>query len=154
MGLYKEKRTKMSFLRTSISVINTIRQITVKNVAQTQRENALKTITIGCNMPRMIDTVAQSQQNEFQRAVMAHISTHKATHAGTYAFGNQSAQFAMPNDAKCVFTSRSTRMAKMFATFDLSSVSISFVGMMGDFAVWAITDVTTGETMFLIDDNI
>ena len=47
----------MSFLRTSISVINTIRQITVKNVAQTQRENALKAAAIG-TMPRMIDTVS------------------------------------------------------------------------------------------------
>merc|ERR1712106_308204 len=145
-------REKMSFLRSSISVIATIRQITVKNVAQTQRENALKAVTIG-NMPRMVDSVVQSQQNEFQRAVVAHISMHKATHAGAYAFGNQSAQFAMPIGAKCVFTSQSARAAKMFASFDLSSVSISFVGMMGDFAVWAITDVTTGETMFLIDDN-
>lgn len=25
--------------------------------------------------------------------------------------------------------------------------------MMGDFAVWAITDLSTGELMYLIDDN-
>lgn len=44
-------------------------------------------------------------------------------------------------------------MSKMFASFDLSSMSISFAGMMGDFAVWAITDLSTGEMMYLIDDN-
>ena len=25
--------------------------------------------------------------------------------------------------------------------------------MMGDFAVWAVTDLSTGELMYLIDDN-
>ena len=25
--------------------------------------------------------------------------------------------------------------------------------MMGDFAVWALTDLSTGELMYLIDDN-
>jgi hypothetical protein len=41
----------------------------------------------------------------------------------------------------------------MFSSFDLSACSISFVGMMGDFAVWAITDLSSGEIMYLIDDN-
>ena len=43
----------------------------------------------------------------------------------------------MPVGAKMVMTSQSDRVEKMFASFDLGSVSISFVGMMGDFAVWA-----------------
>ena len=43
----------------------------------------------------------------------------------------------MPVGAKMVMTSQSARVEKMFASFDLGSVSISFVGMMGDFAVWA-----------------
>ena len=47
-----------------------------------------------------------------------------------------SSQFSMPVGAKCVFSSQSARVSKMFASFDLSSCSISFVGMMGDFAVW------------------
>ena len=42
----------------------------------------------------------------------------------------------MPIGAKCVFTSQSARVTKMFASMDLSSMSVSFVGMMGDFAVW------------------
>ena len=38
----------MSFLRRSTqSIITNIRQITVKNIAQTQRENAAKAITVG-----------------------------------------------------------------------------------------------------------
>ena len=43
----------------------------------------------------------------------------------------------MPVGAKIVMTSQSGRVEKMFASFDLGSVSVSFVGMMGDFAVWA-----------------
>lgn len=50
-------------------------------------------------------------------------------------------------------SSDSSRIAKMFASFDLSSISISFAGMMGDFAVWAICDTTTGEITYLVDDG-
>ena len=44
-------------------------------------------------------------------------------------------------------------MAKLFSSFDLSSVQISFVGLIGDFAVWAITDLTTGDIEYIIDDS-
>jgi len=49
--------------------------------------------------------------------------------------------------------SESKRLAKLFCTFDLSSVQISFVGLIGDFAVWAITDLTTGDIEYIIDDS-
>lgn len=143
----------MSFLRRSTqSIITNIRQITVKNIAQTQRENAAKAVTVGAGQ-QMLNQVSTQQQTEFHRAVIAHISSHKQANAALHFFGNKNSQFSMPVGAKCVFSSQSARVSKMFASFDLSSCSISFVGMMGDFAVWAITDMTTGETMYLIDDN-
>ena len=55
--------------------------------------------------------------------------------------------------ASVVLSSSSSRVQKLFASFDLSSISISFAGMMGDFAVWAICDLSTGELVYLIDDN-
>ena len=42
-------------------------------------------------------------------------------------------------------------MEKAFCSLNLSSMT--FVGFMGDFAVWAITDAFTGEIMYLVDDN-
>ena len=54
---------------------------------------------------------------------------------------------------KCVFSSNASSVAKLFASFDLSSISISFAGMIGEFAVWAITDTKTGEVIYLVDDN-
>ena len=47
----------------------------------------------------------------------------------------------------------SKRLSKLFSSFDLSSVQISFVGLIGDFAVWAITDLTTGDIEYIIDDS-
>ena len=44
-------------------------------------------------------------------------------------------------------------MAKIFSSFDLGSVQISFVGMMGEFAVWAIEDMLTGEIQYIVDDR-
>merc|ERR1711892_852098 len=144
---------RMSFLRRSTqSIIANIRQITVKNVAQTARENVVKAATVGAGQQLLSQSQQQQQQSECHRAIVAHISIHRQMNTAMHLFGSKNAQFSLPAGAKCVFTSSSARMAKMFASFDLSSCSISFVGMMGDFAVWAITDMTTGETMFLIDD--
>jgi hypothetical protein len=56
-------------------------------------------------------------------------------------------------NAKVVLSSNTAKLSKMFASFDLTSCQISFAGMMGDFAVWAITDMSTGELIYLIDDN-
>ena len=50
-------------------------------------------------------------------------------------------------------TSESGKMAKIFSSFDLGSVQISFVGMMGEFAVWAIEDMLTGEIQYIVDDR-
>ena len=51
--------------------------------------------------------------------------------------------FSPPAGAKVVMASSSARVEKMFASFDLGSVSISFVGMMGDFAVWVkVSNIT------------
>ena len=47
----------------------------------------------------------------------------------------------------------SKRLSKLFSSFDLSSVQISFVGLIGDFAVWAVTDLTTGDIEYIIDDS-
>merc|ERR1711892_806645 len=164
MGVERKKKEKnerddatfarMSFLRRSTqSIMGNIRQITVKNVAQTARENVVKAATIGAGQQLLNQSQQQQQQSECHRAIVAHISIRRQMNTAMRLFGSKNAQFSLPAGAKCVFTSSSARMAKMFASFDLSSCSISFVGMMGDFAVWAITDMTTGETMFLIDDN-
>ena len=50
-------------------------------------------------------------------------------------------------------TSESGKMAKIFSSFDLGSVQISFVGMIGEFAVWAIEDMLTGEIQYIVDDR-
>ena len=45
------------------------------------------------------------------------------------------------------------KLSKIFASFDLSSVSISFVGMLGEFAVWAVQCMLTGEIQYFVDDR-
>ena len=49
--------------------------------------------------------------------------------------------------------SESSALAKAFSSFNLGSLSVSFAGFMGDFAVWAILDAFTGEITYLVDDN-
>ena len=59
--------------------------------------------------------------------------------------------FSPPAGAKVVMASSSARVEKMFASFDLGSVSISFVGMMGDFAVWVkVSNMTMSHSLWLI----
>ena len=76
------------------------------------------------------------------------------THTVCYDFQNgiRTRQSVKHNDQVPAFN-KSKRLAKLFSTFDLSSVQISFVGLIGDFAVWAITDLTTGDIEYIIDDS-
>ncbi|CAG5112564.1 Oidioi.mRNA.OKI2018_I69.chr2.g6763.t1.cds [Oikopleura dioica] len=54
---------------------------------------------------------------------------------------------------KMSLMSNSVKMDKIFASFDLESVQVSFVGFMGDFAVWAVLDLSTGDIQFVVDDS-
>jgi len=149
----KEKISKMSFLRRSNqSLIQSIRQLTITNVAQTNRENAVRTVGVAGGLNIVQATQKTVDRSEAARSLVAHIKTMVNVNPECM-IGNHKSAFSMPVGAKMVMTSQSARVEKMFASFDLGSVSISFVGMMGDFAVWAITDLSTGEIMYLIDDN-
>jgi len=70
------------------------------------------------------------------------------------SFNSQSKSFSFSEMPRNVIkTSESGKMAKIFSSFDLGSVQISFVGMMGEFAVWAIEDMLTGEIQYIVDDS-
>ena len=76
------------------------------------------------------------------------------THTVCYDFQNGiRTRQSVKNNGQVPAFSESKRVAKLFSTFDLSSVQISFVGLIGDFAVWAITDLTTGDIEYIIDDS-
>jgi len=149
----KEKILKMSFLRRSNqSLLQSIRQLTITNIAKTNRENAVRAVGVAGGLNIVQATQMVPDRKEAARSLVAHIKS-MVNVSPDCMIGNNKSAFSMPVGAKIVMTSQSDRVEKMFASFDLGSVSISFVGMMGDFAVWAITDLSTGEIMYLIDDN-
>jgi len=143
----------MSFLRRSNqSLIQSIRQITITNVAQTNRENAVRAVAVtGLNAFRN-NVGNHINKNDTAKSLVSHLQFMKKQNPACM-IGHQQSVFSPPAGAKVLMTSQSTRVEKMFASFDLGSLSISFVGMMGDFAVWAITDMSTGELIYLIDDK-
>jgi hypothetical protein len=142
----------MSFLRRSNqSLIQSIRQLTITNIAQTNRENAVRAVGMtGLNALRN-NVENHVQKKEAAKSLVSHLQFMKQQNP-LCTIGNQQSVFSPPAGAKLVMAS-SARVEKMFASFDLGSISISFVGMIGDFAVWAITDMSTGELIYLIDDN-
>jgi hypothetical protein len=145
----------MSFLRRpGSSLITSIRQITSTNITQAQRDNAVRgtVINVGKQILQQNSVKDKIEKNSVGGSVVSIVQNMKQTNYSSYLPNSQSA-FSMPSGAKFVFSSQSSRVTRMFASFDLSACSISFVGMMGDFAVWAIMDLSTGELMYLIDDN-
>jgi len=144
----------MSFLRRSTqSITASIRQITT---SQPAKETALRSAAIGA-LPHLIasqvqQNVSQTKKQDAGRSLVKHISLMKKVNPQAILPTQQFSSFNL-SGSKCVLASNTARVAKLFASFDLSSISISFAGMMGDFAVWAITDLSTGELMYLIDDN-
>jgi len=143
----------MSMLRrTSGSLTKTVRQITQQ---QPVKDNVLRTTAlgsakvavqnIGSSMPKT------SKGNKGQMMVNQITSIRRQN---PMQFLQKTTQFSLNvQNAKVVLSSNTGKLSKMFASFDLTSCQISFAGMMGDFAVWAITDMSTGELIYLIDDN-
>jgi len=144
----------MSFLRrTTTSLTESIRQITSTKPV---KETAIRAATIGA-MPHVLNNVLSAKKTgakneDVGRSIVSHLSQIRKVNPQTMLPNNTQTSFNLTG-AKCVLTSNTARVSKLFASFDLSSMSISFVGMMGDFAVWAITDPSTGELVYLIDDN-
>merc|ERR1711973_115656 len=143
--------SKMSFLRRSTgSLTKSIRQIVSSKPV---KENAVRSTTIGV-LPHLLNSVSQAKSHKSEPAKLSvsHISTSRYIQPDcikSLSFSKQSLNL----NGKVIMSSDSSRIAKMFASFDLSSISISFAGMMGDFAVWAICDTTTGEITYLVDDG-
>jgi len=140
----------MSFLRRSTpSLTASIRQITCTKPA---KATAVRATAIGA-LPHLTSSAVNhfSQKKEnVGKCVVAHVSN--ARKVNSFATNN-STSFSPRPGASVVLSSSSSRVQKLFASFDLSSISISFAGMMGDFAVWAICDLSSGELVYLIDDN-
>merc|ERR1712168_575231 len=141
----------MSFLRRSAgSLTKSIRQIISSKPV---KESVTRTSGIGA-LPHLINSVSQNKSGKTEngKQSITHISTVRSIQPNF----NKSLQFSAQSfsaNGKVVMNSDSSRVAKLFASFDLSSISISFAGMMGDFAVWAILDTSTGELIYLVDDG-
>lgn len=145
----------MSFLRrTTGSLTSSIRQITSQ---QHVKDSAFRGASITAGK-QIFNHFAVNPQNtpkksDIGKSIMSHIHIAKKANPQSMFPSSNNSSFNL-SGAKCVLSSNAEGLQKMFASFDLSSLSISFAGMLGEFAVWAITDPTTGETMFLIDDNV
>merc|ERR1711917_183700 len=75
-GEKKKKISKMSFLRRSNrSLIQSIRQLTITNVAQTNRENAVRTVGVAGGLNIVQATQKTADRSEAARSLVAHIKT-------------------------------------------------------------------------------
>jgi len=149
----KEKLVSMSFLRrTTTSLTASIRQITASKPV---KEAAIRASTVGC-MSKVLNFVADKKvgpQKNVAKSIISHMATIRTVNPQSMLPSTSQTSLNLAPNAKCVLMSNTPRVDKLFASFDLSSMSISFVGMMGEFAVWALLDLSTGEMMYLIDDN-
>ena len=50
-------------------------------------------------------------------------------------------------------SSLNQKMSRIFAAFDLMSVTITLIGYIGDAAVWAVQDKLTGDIQYVVDDR-
>jgi hypothetical protein len=98
-------------------------------------------------------TVPTSLQNRTPFAADCQTKTYSLNLPTTNIRNKSNSQFTLPPGGKCVLKSESSALAKAFSSFNLGSLSVSFAGFLGDFAVWAILDAFTGEITYLVDDN-
>lgn len=140
----------MSFLRRSTpSIVASIRQITSSKPV---KETAIRSAAIG-SIPHLISTSSQmvEKKTDVGKSIVGRISAIRKSSPNVLL--NISQPSMNLSNGKCVLASNSARVAKMFASFDLGSLSVTFAGYLGEFAVWAVTDLSTGELVYLVDDN-
>lgn len=139
----------MSFLRRSTpSIVASIRQITSSKPV---KETAIRSAAIG-SVPHVISTSQMvEKKTDVCKSIVGRISAIRKSSPNVLLNINQSSMNL--SNGKCVLASNSARVAKMFASFDLGSLSVTFAGYLGEFAVWAVTDLSTGELVYLVDDN-
>jgi len=139
----------MSFLRRSTgSLTASIRKLT----ATLARDEAPR-IASCASLPHVVKAFKPNdKKSDASKSVVNRISTVRNVQPNPILKEFNTSSFSM-SGIKCVLSSNASSVAKLFASFDLSSISISFAGMMGEFAVWAITDTKTGEVIYLVDDN-
>jgi len=138
----------MGLLRTN-SVLNTVRKISYSNRAI--GETILKTGSVPV-IGHFINKNVKSNEKSSELKSLNSLF-QKKTITVNKDFTQNNFQHSRINDVQVQSLTESKRMAKLFSSFDLSSVQISFVGLIGDFAVWAITDLTTGDIEYIIDDS-
>lgn len=128
-----------------------IRKITnASNIpASAFKDSALKTTSLG-----LANRFANKTTTERTSFTLPNISPINKTNVTQFSMAqnNRNNKFNLPPGGKCVLNSDCSDMEKAFCSLNLSSMT--FVGFMGDFAVWAITDAFTGEIMYLVDDNV
>merc|ERR1712039_733533 len=145
---------KMNSFRRAPGLISQIRSLKTTPSKLVAHDTSLKasSIGLGMNLKRASNklNVAESKGNYIKTLIS---SNRKETFLLNI---NKSMDFRASNlIAKNIsMLSNSPRLEKMFASFDLDSLQISFVGLMGDFAIWAITDLTTGEIQYVVDDSM
>lgn len=137
----------MSLLRSNL-ILNTLRKISHSNRAI--GETILKTGSV----PVIGHFVSKNASSNDKKELSANsfFQNKSVTMNKDFAQYNFS-HASIKHDGQVPAFSESKRLAKLFSTFDLSSIQISFVGLIGDFALWAITDLTTGDIEYIIDDR-
>lgn len=142
----------MSFLRkTSEGLTKSIRKITLSNVVKIHSMDECR--AAGASQSLVTGRLWKPLPMEGSHAnrVINYLKNETYCNPDCMWGKRNPGVFHIPSGGRMAFTSDVARVERMLVVFD-HTIDIKYVGMMGDFAIWAVTD-DTGEILYLIDDN-
>jgi len=140
----------MNSLRRASGVVVRIRSIVTvpsRKVAQ----DAVRTTGLGIGFNRARPKISPAKVEDNGSVIKSMITSERRN---TFMHGiTKTMDFCTAPGQKVNMLSNNSKLEKIFASFDLNSIQIDFVGLMGEFAIWAITDLSTGEIQYVVDDS-
>merc|ERR1739838_593837 len=104
-------------------------------------------------LPKMIQSATNEVKN-VKGQQMSVLVANKVSNIGVFTQLN----FKLPKPAfngtnVTLASSLNQTMSRIFAAFDLMSVTVTLIGYIGDAAVWAVQDKLTGDIQYVVDDS-
>merc|ERR1712189_143784 len=106
-------------------------------------------------LPKMVQSATNEVKNVKGQQKSVQLVANKVSNIGV-RFTQLNFNLPKPtfNGTNVTFASSlNQKMSRIFAAFDLMSVTITLIGYIGDAAVWAVQDKLTGDIQYVVDDS-
>merc|ERR1712147_480572 len=145
----KGNQTKMNAWR------NTAYRLATKVTQQTVKPTQLVARALAGQLAKAVAPACPVHEQSQQQQLQAKLFTVQPKSKLGARIAQLNFNLPQPESFTVSFASQmGASMSRIFAAFDLMSVSVTLIGYIGDAAVWLVQDKLTGDVQYVVDDSM